>query len=903
MKSMRALFLRLAAIFGKRRHEEEFAAEMESNLQMHIEDNMRAGMSPDEARRQALLRFGGANTARDSYQRQSGLPFLETLWQDLRYAARTLRKTPGFTLVAVLTLALGIGANSAIYSVIDAVLLKPLPFPDQEQLVQLWETEASPGNYPFTGPDYMDWQAQTRTLQGMSAFSNPQIINGSMGNESQSVVMVRLQANFFSLVGVQPMLGRTFAANENEPGQDHVVILTYGFWKKFFAGDRGVLNQTLDLNGEKYTVVGVMPAWLKLPSRAEIFVPMDMSKKGMGERGSHWFRALGRLKRGETPTSAQAELSTIAANLAKLYPESNDKVGAVVVSLREQITQSSRTELLVLLGAVALVLLVACFNVANLLLARASGRLKEIALRVVLGASRWRIIRQLLTESVLLSLAGAALGLAGAWWCLRAITSAEVLSLPRTNPIEINWSVLLFTVSVSVAVGIIFGLAPTLRASRPDVGEELKANSLAVAAPGGWHRWLRDGLVVGEIAISLALLTAAGLLLRTFVKMRAADTGVDPRNVMTTSVLLPEASYKNLAAQRAFFDGLIARLNHTPGIVAAGLATELPLEGGSNGYIKVDGDTDPSHENLLVEENYVSPGYFAAFGIPVLAGRGFNEQDMEQAAETTQKIDELRKQNPEMKKLPAGFSYNVVISRSMAHIFWPNQDALGKTYRSGGGGTVVNHVIGVVGDVSVGAVRDHSRPEAYRPFPESLGDSYVSARIVMKSATAAAATLPAARNHLRQMDRSLALFKPRTMQEVIDTSMQDTSIQAWLLGSFAGLALLLAAVGLYSVLAYLVTQRTREIGIRMALGAQHRDILRLVVGHGGKLTAAGLLLGVIAALLLTRLVGSLLFGVTTKDPLTFAGVVAVMTLVALAACYVPAYRAMRVEPTEALRDE
>jgi putative ABC transport system permease protein len=827
---------------------------------------------------------------------------LEKLLQDVRFGVRILLKSPGFAVVAVLTLALGIGANTAIFSVIDAVLLRPLPFHDQDRLVQLWETESAPGNYPFAGPDYMDWQTQTKTLEATSAYTWPSAMSASTAAEAQSVAAIRTQANFFSVLGVQPLLGRGFAPGENEPGKDHVAILSYGFWQTFLGGRREALNKTLLLDGEAYTVIGVMPAWFNFPNRAELYVPMDMSTKGMHGRGEHWFRALGRLKPGQTVASAQAELAAIAKNLEKQYPDSNEKVGASVVSLREQLTGSSRTQLLVILGAVGLVLLVACFNVANLLLARATGRLREVALRAVLGASRGRIVRQLLTESVLLSLIGAGLGLAGAWWAITVVQSASFLPVPRTNPIQMNWTVLLFTVVVSALVGVVFGLAPALQASRLDLGEELKSGAQAVLSPRGWHRWFRDALVVGEVALSLALLAGAGLLIRSFQKLRTAETGVDPENVMTVATFLPPSRYTSLPARRAFFDRLLERVEHMPGVTAAAIATELPLEGGNNGYIKVDGEADPAHDTLLVENNCVTPNYFSAMGIPLLAGSLFSRADMEQAAQAEQKLFELDKQDPDRKSYSPDIFFTAVISRSMAQTFWPGQNPVGRIYRSSHG-TIPIRVIGVVGNVSTWGVREKSLPEAYFAFPRSLDYDRPFGAIVLRAAQAPAATLPGVRNHLRQLDSSLSVFHPRTMSEVIAENRQDAAIQTWLLGSFAGLALLLAAVGLYSVLAYLVNQRTREIGIRMALGAQQNHVLGLVMGHAARLTALGIAAGVAGALLLTRFMESLLYGVKGRDPVTFAAVVAVLAAVALLACFVPARRAMRVDPMVALRCE
>jgi len=901
MGALRAILIRITGTFGGRRRRAAMEEEFRAHLQMDYEENRRRGMSPEEARRMALMNSGGLTMATENVREQSGLPFLETLFHDLRYGWRTLRATPGFTIVAVLTLALGIGANTAIFSVINAVLLSPLPFRDQDRLVQLWETESAPGSYPFAGPDYIDWEVQSKTLEATAAYNYPNAMNASNGADAQPVIGCPVEASFFNVIGVSPMMGRTFTKEENQSAKSRVAVITYGFWQKFYGGSSDVLSKKLTLDGEAYDIIGVMPKALNFPSRTQVYLPKDMTTTGMRTRGQHWFRAIGKLKPGETVASAQAELSTIAANLEKQYPDSNEKVGAKVIALREQITGSSRESLLVLLGAVALVLLVACFNVANLLLARATGRLREIALRGVLGASRWRIIRQLLTESVLLSLMGAMLGLFGAWWCVNLIQNATFLPVPRTNPIALDATVLLFTAVVSVLVGIVFGLAPALQASRLDLGEELKSVAQSVLSPTGWNRRVRDLLVVGEIALSLALLTGAGLLIRSFQKMRAAETGVQAENVLTFATLLPHERYKNTPEQRAFFDQLQDRLSHSPGITGAAVATEIPLEGGNNGYIAIDGDPDPTHTNLLVEHNYVTPGYFAALGIPFIAGRNFSEQDLDYAANATERIIKLNEKDPN-EKTPPDIQFTVIVSKKMADTFWPKEDSIGKSYHSPHS-TTPYRVIGVVGDVSTWGVRQQSLPQTYHPFTMALGDSRAWGQVVVHSTLPAATLLSTVRNQLRQIDSSLAMIQPRTMQQVISENVQDAAVQTWLLGSFAALALLLAAVGLYSVLSYLVTQRTREIGIRMALGAQQNHVLKLVMGHAGTLTAMGIVAGVIGSLLLTRFLQSLLFGVSGRDPLTLAAVVAVLALVALIACYVPVRRAMKVDPLVALRYE
>ncbi|HWF04390.1 MAG TPA: ABC transporter permease [Candidatus Angelobacter sp.] len=898
MKTLRMWFMRLLGSFFQQRREQEFAAEMESNLQMHIDDNVRAGMSPEQARREALLKFGNANSARDSYYQQSGLPFLETLRQDVRYGMRMLRKSPGFTLVAVLTLALGIGANTAIFSVINAVLLRPLPYTDPDRLVQLWETENAPGNYPLTGPDYLDWQAQNTTMEGTSLYAGRGVMNGSGTGETQPVSFIRTQANFFTVMSVNPEIGRTFAPGEDSEGKNHVVVITDGFWKKFFGARSDVIGRTIVLDSIPYEVIGVMPDWFTFPTRSDVWVPLDMSEKSLGRRGTHSYNAIGRIKPGVSIEAARADLHSISKRLAKLYPDNNEKVEAIVVPLKEQITGSSRPQLVLLLIAVAVVLLVACVNVANLLLARATKRQREIALRAVLGASRSRVIRQLLTESVLLALMGAAVGLAGAWWAVVLIRSSKSLPIPRVSSVQLDLTVLAFTALVSMVVGILFGLAPALQASATDLNEDLKSSAQAVVSPLGWKRLLRDGLVVVEIAASLALLAGAGLLLRSFSNMRNSDTGIQPQNVMTTIISLPEKKYNTPESRHSFVDSYLERVQHLPGVQAAALATELPLEGGSNGYVTVEGDKDPAHATLLVESNYITPDYFRALGIPFLHGQNFSAADIEHVNEVNLKIAELVKKNPDLKTLPPELTFVAVINRAMADTYWLNQNPVGKIFNAG----VPVRVIGVVGNASVFGIESKPFPQAYYPMTATYDLSF-SGMMVVKTSTAPSTIIAPLRNTLTAMDSSLAAFQPRSMDEVVSDATQSTGMQTYLLGSFAGLALLLAAVGLYSVLAYLVTQRTREIGIRMALGAQHKHVMRLVMAHGSRLTAIGVLLGIGAALALTRFMRSLLFGVSAKDPMTFACVVAMLTLVALSACYIPARRAMRVEPMVALRDE
>lgn len=622
-----------------------------------------------------------------------------------------------------------------------------------------------------------------------------------------------------------------------------------------------------------------------------------MSDKDLAEHGNHSWNAIARMKPGVTLIEARQDLLAISKRLEKQYPGSNNKVYSVVVPLKQQLIDS-RTPLLILLGAVMLVLLIACANVANLLLARATVRQREMALRASLGAGRFRLFRQLITESVILALVGAALGLAGAWYCVRILNSSASVPISRTTPLGIDGNVLLFTILVSVAAGVLFGLAPGLQIRESRLNQELKSGAQSVLSASG-RRFLRSALVVGEMALTLALLIGAGLLLRSFAQLRSAGRGIDPHNLVTAGIVLPKAKYNDLASRRAFFDQFLDRVRALPGVEYAALSSEIPPEGHNNGYIHADGDTDLSDSNVLVGFDYVSPDYFRAFGIPLLRGRVFNADDMNRTASVSQKLFKLVKNASGSIKIPPGVTLNAVISQSMARTFWPNRNAIGKYFHWN---NIPVMVIGIVGDVDEYGVREKLKPQAYFPYSNKLafygyGDLSVRTRVSPLS------IVPGLRAQLHAVDGSLALFRPRTMEQVIAANTQDTEFQTLLLGSFASLALLLAAIGLYGVMSYVVAQRTREIGIRMALGAEQGRILRLILLQGIKLTFAGLLLGAIAAFALTRSLSSLLFGVHPFDPLTYICVAILLALVALVACCIPARRAMRVDPILALHYE
>ncbi len=820
---------------------------------------------------------------------------------DISYFVRTLARSPGFFAVAVLTLGLGIGANTAIFSVINAVLLRPLPFEDPDRLVRLFETEAAPGRYPLTGPDYLDWKAQNRTLQGTALFDWEHRCNVSGGGSPESASAVPAESSFFDVLGVRPLLGRTFARGEGATGGAHVAVLSYGFWQRHFGGDPAIVNKLVELDAEPYTVVGVMPPSFNYPNRTDLWVPLDMSPKNLGQRGNHSYLGIGRLKPGVLISQAQADLSVIARRLEQQFPDSNEKVGAALVSMKDQLTRDSREPLLILLGAVALVLLVACANVANLLLIRAGTRRRELAIRSALGAGRWRVARQLLTESVLLACAGGMAGLAAAWVGVRFLETAKSLPIVLVNPVRIDVAVLLFTLAAAVGTGLVFGILPALQASAGGLGEELKSTGQAVLGTGSRARRLRDAIAVAEIALSLALLVGAGLLLRSFDRMRHAEFGADPHNVLTLRVNLPEKKYNTGVVRRAFFTRLLDRIRSSPDVVTASVSSEIPLEGGNNGYITVPGRDDASLKNQLFEWNRITPDYFRACGIPLLEGRTFTSRDEDQAAAVAKKVEEVFSEpSPQVAALH-GLSWPTIVSRSMARLVWPKQDPIGRTFVVGG--AISAEVVGVVGDVRVWGFRGESLPQAYFPVTTGLEGSQGPLTLVVRTTGSPLGLLPQVRTHLDALDPTLAVILPRTMDDVISDGMQDTSLQTWLLGSFAVLAVMLAGVGLYSVMAFLVAQRRHEIGIRTALGAAQRDVLRLVMGHAAKLIAVGLVAGLSAALWLTRLIRGLLFGVGAADPWTFVAVSCLLVGVALAACIVPARRAMRVDPLLALRYE
>jgi len=823
---------------------------------------------------------------------------MPTLLQDLRYAFRSLRNARGFAVVAAVTLAIGIGANTAIFSIIDTILLRPLPYRSPGQLVRLNETESAPGRYPFAGPDFVDWKAQNSTFQDMTLFSWPNDMNLSAGGRPEHVQALPTEANFFSLLGVAPLLGRTWAADEDQPGKDNVAVLSYGFWQSRFAGDPHAVGQSIELNARKYTIVGVMPARFRFLLKSQLWIPQLMDSKSLHTRGNHWANAIGRMKPGVTLKAARADLRVVAARLEKQYPDSNSKVGAAATSLRDDMVGNSQDSLFMMLAAVGLVLLIACANVANLLLARAMARQKEVAIRSALGASRVRLLGQLLTESLLLSLAGGALGLLLAWGGVTLFSGANSYSLPQFNAVRVNGEVLGFTFALAISTGVLFGLVPALQMSRPDLHEELKGGAGSSISPGRRRRFTSNALVVAEIALSLILLVSAGLLLKDFARLRSLDIGVRREGVWTAAVELPEVNYKTDRQKYDFSEALLEQARRIGGVDAAALTNHLPIEGGSNYYVKLRGQTSEM-SNQLVETHAASPDYFRAMGVRLLRGRVFTNADIQTALANDIRMNRLYQSDTPP---PAAETNSVVtpcvINESMARFFWPNESPLGKMFSPGSDNGPWKQVAGVVSDVRQWGLTQKAIPEVYAPFDGDSGQF-----LILHTSLPPSSVTAQVRRALAQIDSSLPLYRVRTMDEVVAGQAQGQQFLSLLVGSFAGVAALLAAIGIYGVLSYAVRQRTREIGIRMSLGASRARVLGDVLLEGMRLALLGLALGAAGALAAGRIQASLLAEVKPGDPAIYLAAAGLLAAVALIACYLPARRAARLDPMAALRYE
>ena len=805
---------------------------------------------------------------------------METLWQDLRYGTRMLIKQPSFTVVAIMTLALGIGANSAIFSVVNAVLLRPLALSQPDQLVNLYETlpQGAGALGSVSTPNLFDWREQNDVLTGIAAFTGTDF--SLQGTDSpQRINGAGVSPNFFDLLGVAPLMGRGFVNGEDQPGSNHVVVISEQLWRRNFGADPQIVGKDITLSGENFTVVGVMPSGFRLPSRmigaADAWVPLVFSQNQLANRGSHWLATFGRLKPGVSLQQAQEQMSVIGSRLEQQYPNQQQGRNIKLISMQEDAVQWVRPALLVLLGAVGFVLLIACTNVANLLLARAAGRRREIAIRTALGAGRGRLVRQFLTESVLLSTAGGLLGLLMARWGVDGLVALAAGILPRAGEVGLDGRVVAFTLGISVLTGLIFGLAPALQVSRTDVQDALKEGGNAGNSPR--RNWLRGALVVVEVSSAIVLLISAGLLIHSFMRLQQVESGLRPENVLTCKITLPLAKYPTPDSMANFYQQVFDRVSSLPGVQAAGATNMLPIQQtGTNGEITIEGHApDPSGHGPLVEYRFATPDYFRAMGIPLVAGRFFNAQDQ---------------QNSEAV---------LIVNQTFARKLLPDEDPLGKRVLNFGPNGA--RIIGVVGDVKQSGLISSIRPELFLPYTQGLWARTMS--VVVRAASDPAKLTAQVREAVQEVDPNQPVYGVQTMEAVIAGSLASQRLNMVLLGIFAAVALILALIGIYSVMSYTVTQSTREIGIRMALGAQATDVLKLVVGHGLVLTLIGVVLGVGAAFALTRLMSSLLYGVTATDPLTFVAVPAILVLVAVVSCYVPARRATKVDPLIALRYE
>jgi putative ABC transport system permease protein len=822
---------------------------------------------------------------------------LSTFWQDVRYGVRMLLKNPGVTIIVIIALALGIGANSAIFSVVNAVLLRPLPYDQADRLVFLNEKSPVLDEMSISYPNFTDWRAQNQTFEKMGVY-NRASYNLTGAGEAERIITAQMSADLFSVLRVNALHGRVFTNEEDKPGGTPVVVLSYGLWQRRFGGQTSILNQAITLNGKSYTVIGIMPQSYAYPSRAEMYVPVGQlsDQSSWKQRGNHpGLYGVARLKPGVTIQQADADMNTIAANLEKQYPDSNAGNRVKLQPLIEIFVVDVRRALWVIFGAVGFVLLIACANIANLLLARASARRKEMAIRTAVGASRWRIARQLLTESVLLSLVGGAIGLMLARWGIDLILYVSPNAIPRSREIGLDWTVLAFTIGVSFFTGILFGLIPAIQAGEVDVHETLKESGRGTSG----RQWLRSSLVVVEVATTLVLLIGAGLLIRSFYLLLKVNPGFSHEHLTSFSISLPEKKYATDETQAGFYNNLLENIRALPGVESAAAASGLPL--GNNGWqtgFVIDGQPPPQRDQTpLMEACLVTPDYFRAMNSPVLRGRVFTDRDDRShlAGRDLSKLDEDRREMAGLNK--------IVIDEDFAKRHWPNQDPIGKRIKIGGPdpNNPSLEVIGVVGRVKMESLNQNSdRVQGYFPFYQ-LPSSDMT--VIIKGASDPNQLISSVRNVVKTIDPDQPIYSPRRMNEIRAESVQGERLNLTLLSLFAGIALVLAIVGIYGVMSYSVTQRTHEIGIRMAIGARPRDVFKMILGHGMKLALIGVGVGLMGAFALTRLMTTMLFGVQPTDVTTFTGISLMLITVALLACYLPGRRATKVEPTISLRYE
>lgn len=819
-----------------------------------------------------------------------------TLWQDIKYGARMLLKNPGVTIIVIIALALGIGANTAIFSVVNAVLLQPLPYQESDRLVFLNEKSPVLDEMSISYPNFLDWRNQNQTFEKMGV-SNYASYNLTGAGEAERIVTGQVSADLFAVLRVNALHGRVFTNEEDKPGGTPVVVLGYPLWQRRFGGQTSILNQAITLNNKSYTVIGIMPESYRYPSRAEMWVPVGQlsDQPSWQSRGNHpGLYGVARLKPGVTFEQADADMNNVGANLEKQYPDSNAATRPRLRWLIDIFIVDIRRTLWVIFGVVAAVLLIACVNIANLLLARATARRKEMAIRTALGAGKWRIARQLLTESILVSMIGGAIGLLLAYGGVQLILYMSPTAIPRAREIGLDWIVLLFTIGISFVTGVLFGLIPAIQAGEVDVNETLKETA---RSSSGRHL-LRSLLVVGEVAITLVVLISAGLMIRSFYKLQQVNPGFSHERLTSFSISLPQKKYSTEEMRSSFYNRLMENIRALPGVESAAAASGLPL--GNNGWqtsFVIDGQPVPPREQIpLMEACLVTPDYFKAMNIPVLRGRAFADRDDRSHLAGR----DLSKMNENERSIAALNS--IVIDEEFAKRHWPNEDPVGKRVRLGQEADAPKlEVIGVVGRVKMESLNQNSdRVQGYFPFNQVPQGGMT---VIIKGASDPNQLISSARNAVKEIDPDQPIYSPRTMNEIRAESVQNEKLTLTLLSLFAGIALVLAIVGIYGVMSYSVTQRTHEIGIRMAIGARPRDVFKMILGHGMKLALIGVGLGLLLAFLVTRFMATMLFGVEPTDATTFGAITAILIGVALLACYLPGRRATKVEPTISLRYE
>jgi len=873
------------SFWWRKRREEELDAELRSHLEMVARERVERGEDGEEAEHAARREFGNVGLVREVTRDAWGWGALDRLMQDLRFGLRILAKSPGFTAVAILTLALGIGANTALFSVVNGVLLNPLPYPEPEQLVELRESKPNFATGSISYPNFLDWQKDNRTFASMAIVRGNRSFTLTGLGEAEQVDAVFMSTGFFEQLGVNPVLGRAFAPGEDRIGAAPTVMITGGFWKRKLGSAQDILGKSLTLDGRGYTIIGIIPASFDLLGSLrtpEMYVPIGQWSNPLLMNRAAGIGGIGRLKPGVTVQQARADMERVTQNLAAAYPETDKGIGAAVIPLRKWLLGSVEPFLLVLFGAVGFVLLIACVNVANLLLARSTGRAHEFAIRAALGAGQGRIVRQLLTESMLLAVIGGGLGVLLAAAGTQAALGVLPTTLPRATDVVVDGRVLLFAGSISLLAGICFGLVPALKTRKPGVHETLKEGGRG--GSGARHR-AQGALVAAEMALALVLLIGAGLMVRTLAALWNVNPGFEANKVMTFGFSLPP-SMRNASPEaiRAKLREVHDKFQAAPGVQGVAFSWgATPLQGDDEWLFWIDGQPKPASESEMnwAIDYVVDYDYLRIMGIPLKSGRFFTAQDDEHAARVA------------------------VVDEVLANQFFAVQSAIGKRLHLSGG--EILEIVGVVGHVKQWGLdtddKETLRAQLYTPFMQLPAKGIGGGAGVVVRSDQPAAVFQSIRQANNQMSSEQVVFGAQTMSEVIASSLAERRFSMILFGIFAGLALLLASIGIYGVVSYLAGQRTHEIGIRMALGAKQTDVLRMVLGAGMKMTVIGIFIGLLAALGLTRLMANLLFGVSATDPLTFVGVGTILAIVALAACYVPARRAMKVDPIVALRYE